>query len=837
MIINSQAFASSLKEGGKNKDSRIIYSERDEFGSRKPIDIIAANRPILILDEPQKLNGDATQNALKNFRVLFSMNFSATHVVNHNKVYSLDALDAYNQKLVKKIEVKGVDLQHIAGSDRYMYFEAIDFENKKPVARMEIFVNHANGVRRETHTIHYQDNLYETSNHVQAYKDLFVTDISAIDNKVSFSDGTLMHAGESVGDVSDDNKRRIQIRETILSHLNKEEKLFRKGIKVLSLFFIDEVAKYRVYDENGQERLGEYGRIFEEEFGNILRARGIFYDPEYIAMLKKHPVREIHSGYFSIDKKGHAVDSKEGKEDDGVVSAYDRILKHKELLIGNEDPIRFIFSHSALSEGWDNPNVFQICVLKHSGSTTRRRQEVGRGMRICVDQNGDRMDYETLGPQFHDVNLLTVIADEDYESFVKGLQSETLEVIRARIVPIDENYLCGRKIFLESGEVKLDSTQAKYVHRYLTGNWYIDIDDMPTDALKHDLMNDCLKPLPPQIESLSEGIRDLLVKATTPANVGDMYNDGRKPKIKTNKLNRNFQKKEFAKLWDEINHLYHYKVAFDSGELIGKAAAHIDEELVVAGLSYTVRTGSQRDDVTYDQIRSKDSFGKSTTKNEEVDSSAYSGVKYDLIGRLASGTGLTRKTIAEILKRITEAKFDMFRKNPEEFINKVTRLINEEKATAVIDHITYEPTGRKFDTDIFTVNRPEGEFSKAYESSKNVQDYIFTDSAIERAFAQELDGAEEVVVYAKLPDGKNGFYIPTPVGDYSPDWAIAFNRDSVRHMFFVAETKGSMSSMNLDRIEESKIKCASKLFRGLKGDVKFAKIDNYGHLLEIMRGE
>lgn len=841
MIINSQAFASSLKEGAKNKESRIIYSQRDEFASRRPIDIIAANRPILILDEPQKLNGNATQEALrKNFKVLFSMNFSATHVVHHNMVYSLDALDAYNQKLVKKIEVKGVDVKHIAGTDRYLYFESIILNGKeKPKARLELYVNHANGVRRETHVVNYQDNLYDTSNHVEAYKSLFVTDIEPLSNKISFSDGTVLHAGDSIGDVTESNKRRIQIRETILSHLHKEEKLFKRGIKVLSLFFIDEVAKYRQYDENGEPLLGEYGKIFEEEFNNIIQSRGEFYDPDYIAHLKKHPVSDIHAGYFSIDKKGHMTDgdSKKGSEESTDVSAYDRILKHKEMLLSESDPIRFIFSHSALSEGWDNPNVFQICVLKHSESTTRRRQEVGRGMRICVDQNGDRQDFDTLGPQFHDVNLLTVLADEDYESFVKGLQAETLEVLRDRLIPINVEYLTKRRIIVESGELDLESMQAKVLYRYLTRNEYLDLDDIPTDKLRDDLRAGTLAPMPLELTGLESGVKDLLLKVTDPISVKDMYADGRKPKIKTNKLNGNFKKKEFIQLWDEINHMYHYKVSFDSEELIRKAVEHIDNALNVVGLSYTVKTGTQRSNISYDQAMSKDGFGNADTHTENLDDATYSDVKYDLIGKIASGTGLTRRTIAKILYRIENKKFDMFKTNPEEFIIKVVKLINEEKATSIVDHISYEPTGQKFENDIFTVNRPEGEFAKAYESKKGVQDYIFTDSAIEKAFAQDLDGAEEVVVYAKLPDGKGGFYIPTPVGDYSPDWAIAFNKDSVRHLFFIAETKGSMSSMNLDKIEDSKIQCAAKLFKGLQGDVKFAKIDNYGNLLDIMRGE
>lgn len=844
MIINSQAFATSLKEGAKNKESRIIYSKRDEFASRRPIDIIAANRPILILDEPQKLNGNATQEALrKHFNVLFSMNFSATHVVNHNKIYSLDALDAYNQKLVKKIEVKGLDIRYISGTDPYIYFESIVLNGKeKPKARIELFVNHASGVKKETHIVGYKDNLYSTSSGsagtgIEAYKNLFVTDIDGIKNIIELSNGVVLHAGDSIGDVTELDKRRIQIRETILSHLDKENRLYKKGIKVLSLFFIDEVANYRQYDENGNPVLGEYGKVFEEEFNNILQSRGVFYDPDYIQILKKHPVGEIHAGYFSIDPKGHVINSKEkrGSDQSDDVSAYDRILKHKELLLSESDPIRFIFSHSALSEGWDNPNVFQICALKHSSSTTRRRQEVGRGMRICVDQNGDRQDFDVLGPLFHDYNLLTVVADEDYETFVKGLQTETLEDIRDRVVPIDLDFLTGRKIFEESGTFVLDAPTAKKLHNFFIASGYLDLGDMPTERLRTCLRNDDLAQLPPDLADHSSGIKKLLWEIADPASVNDMFADGRRPKIKTNRLNDNFKKKEFIKLWDEINHMYHYKVSFDSEELIRAAVGHINKELEVTGLSYTVKTGAQRNELTYEQARSKNGFDDEKTREENVDAGSYTGVKYDLIGSIASGTKLTRKTVAAILYRIDDRKFNMFKANPEEFITKTTRLINEKKATAIVDHIVYKPTEQKFDNDIFTMNRPEGEFIKAYQAKKNVQDYIFPDSDIERAFAKDLDGAEEVVVYAKLPDGKGGFYIPTPVGDYTPDWAIAFSKDKTRHIYFVAETKGSMSSMNLDKIEEAKINCATKLFEEMGNKVEFRKIDNFANLMSIIK--
>lgn len=845
MIINMQAFSSSFNEERQNEQSRIIYSVRDEFQSRRPIDIIKANRPILILDEPQKMGNDGgkkmsqTQKSLrKNFNALFSMNFSATHNSHHNQIYSLDALDAYNQKLVKKIRVKGVKINELSGSERYIYLEGIDPGRNAPTARMELFVSHSNGIREEMHVFRLQDNLYEASNHIESYKGLYITDIDGITNTVTLSDGTALSAGEGVGDIVESGRRRIQIRETILSHLDQENKLYSKGIKVLSLFFIGEVEKYRIYDENGNEQLGEYGQMFEQEFRSIIAERRMFYDPEYMESIVSTDISKIHSGYFSIDKKGRMVDSKVARGDDSSqdVSAYDLILKNKELLLSQKNPVRFIFSHSALSEGWDNPNVFQICILKHSDSTTRRRQEVGRGMRICVNQNGDRQDFDTLGPLFHDYNALTVIADEEYESFVKGLQDETILDIRHRAVPVTVEFLRGKKILAEDGEIVIETMDAKILHRYLSDNWYIDYDDMPTDKLKNDIHANKLVPLPEEISKLSPGMRQFLKRIAEPQTIRDITEDGRKPRIKTNGLNKNFQKKEFMELWNEINHLYHYKVSFDSEELIRDSVKAVNESLNVAGMSYTVTTGHQKSEITYEDAMGRSGFGDVKTSSGEIRGISYPGVKYDLVGKIASKTSLTRKTVVSILKQIENRKFDMFKINPEEFIEKVSRLINEAKSTVIVDHIEYNMTDGRFDNSIFTMNRPEGDFDKAYEAKKGIQDYVFTDSQVERRFVEDLDGAEEVIVYSKLPDGKGGFYIPTPMGEYTPDWAIAFDKDRVRHVFFVAETKGSMSTMNLTRIEENKIKCVSKLFEGSGIRVGFGTVDSYSNLLNLVRG-
>lgn len=364
MIINTQAFASSLKEDGKSKEARIIYSKRDEFGSRRPIDVIAANRPIIIMDEPQKMGGEVTQKTLEKFNPLFLLNYSATHAKQHNLVYVLDALDAYNKRLVKRIEVKGFEVKNFRGTDSYLYLESIVLSPKKPpMVRLELEIQYQKSINRETRLLGVGDNLFFVSNEMEQYRGFSIAAIDPIAATVTFTNGFAIHKGDVVGDVSEADMRRVQIRETIISHLEKEAELFSKGIKCLSLFFIDEVARYRQYDADGNEALGEYGRIFEEEYLAVLRDYRTFLDPAYLAYLDGISAHDTHRGYFSIDKKtGRAVDSttKRGSEFSDDISAYDLILKNKERLLSFDEPTRFIFSHSALREGWDNPNVFQI---------------------------------------------------------------------------------------------------------------------------------------------------------------------------------------------------------------------------------------------------------------------------------------------------------------------------------------------------------------------------------------------------------------------------------------------------------------------------------------------
>jgi len=846
MIINTQAFAASLNEDknveGRKGDAaaRIIFTARDSFGSRKPIDVIAANRPILILDEPQKMGNEkdsVTQKALRNFNPLFSLYYSATHKTSHNAVYALDALDAYNQRLVKKIQVKCCEIKNLSGTNQYLYLEDIVLSKEKPPrVRLELEVRHKNGVKRELRLLGQGDNLYYVSNEMEQYKGLTISEIDVFSGVLRFMNGTSLRKGELSGDVSDADLRRVQIRETIISHLEKERQLFKLGIKTLSLFFIDEVAKYRQYDEAGNEILGEYGRIFEEEYRALLPQYRTDLDTAYTAYLDAADAASVHRGYFSIDKKGHCVDSalKRGADVSDDISAYDLILKNKERLLAFEEPTRFIFSHSALREGWDNPNVFQICTLKHSDNSLSKRQEVGRGLRLAVNQSGNRMDESVLEGDVQKINLLTVIASDSYADFVSDLQKETVKELRERPKKATQEYFAGRTVQVDGKTTKLSETQARQIYNYLLRNDYID-DDANVTALYRETteyapVKEELKPFEAEIHRLVHAIYD-------PSQLTSLYTDGNKTKINENPLNERFYKEEFQKLWEAINHKYAYTVTFNSEELIRKAAVHMNRELFVSRLQYTVAKGIQMDQLSEGKLRDESGFyklKKDPPKNLERVSST--GICYDLLGVIAKGTALTRRTVAAILQNIGPEQFAMYRQNPEEFIAKAIRLINEQKATMTVEHICYNTVEGSYDSDIFTAGVHSVPLSEAFRAKKAIQDYVFTDGSaeksVERRFAEEMDGAEEVLIYAKLP---RSFQIPTPVGNYTPDWAIVFHEGYVKHVYFIAETKGSMSSLDLRPIEKAKIDCAKQLFETLSsGKVHYGHVSSYEELQKML---
>ena len=834
MIINSQAF------NAKGKDARRIYMKLDEFRSRRPIDIIAKTNPILIIDEPQSVEGKQTKERLKEFHPLLTLRYSATHKADsiYNMVYRLDAMEAYNKRLVKKISVKGITESGSTATEGYVYLEGINLSKADPTATIEFDFKGANGIRKKTMKVGIGFNLYDNSGNLDEYKNGFVVKfIDGRDNSVEFLNGVKIFAGDVIGNVSEDQLRRIQIRETILSHIERERELFYKGIKVLSLFFIDEVAKYKQYDEAGHPYNGIYADMFEEEYadivGNMQREIG---DEDYIRYLDAISVHETHAGYFSIDKKGKLTDSKVSDKKAGTsddIDAYDLIMKNKELLLDRDpkrSPVRFIFSHSALREGWDNPNVFQICTLKQSSSEVRKRQEVGRGLRLCVNQDGERMDANVLGNDVHTVNVLTVIASESYDSFAKGLQTELAEAVANRPVAVSADLFKGKVISdVHGNEQVVDGETAQAIYFDMVINGYVDKKGALTDKYYADKANNTVK-VAEEVADCADAVLSIVdsiynSRAMQPENARDKNVE---LQVDPEKL----AMPEFKALWQKISPKSVYVVDFDTKELVEKAISSLNRNLRVSKIFFKVESGTMNEIQSKEALLEGASFvkEKSGTYNTARRIHASSSVKYDLVGKLVAETGLTRKAVVEILAGIEKSVFDQFKDNPEEFIIKAADLINDEKATAIIQHITYNMLDDRYDTDIFTEPTIKGKLgTNAMKARRHLYDHIVYDSTNERDFATDLDTNTDVAVYVKLPDS---FYISTPVGRYNPDWAIAFYEGAVKHIYFVAETKGSMRSMQLRQIEESKIHCAREHFKAIgNGNVVYDVVDSYETLL------
>ena len=835
MIINSQAF------NANGKDARRIYMKLEEFRYRKPIDIIAKTNPILIIDEPQSVEGKQTKERLKEFNPLITLRYSATHKADsiYNMVYRLDAMEAYNKRLVKKIAVKGVSQSGTTATEGFVYLESINLSDKNPTATIS-FDYKGKTIRQVSRKVSEGFNLYDNSNGMEEYKDRYtITSIDGRDNSVQFVNGIKIYAGEVVGAVNENQLRRIQIRETILSHIERERKLFYKGIKVLSLFFIDEVAHYRKYDESGNAEKGGFAKIFEEEYNDIINHfQPEFGEEEYLKYLEAIKAEDTHAGYFSIDKKGKMIDSKvgRGKETSDDVDAYDLIMKNKELLLDRNpqrSPVRFIFSHSALREGWDNPNVFQICTLKQSASEVRKRQEVGRGLRLCVNQDGERMDAGVLGADVHNVNVLTVVASESYESFAKGLQTELAEAVADRPVKVTAALFEGKVIKdLHGNEQVIDNELASAIIFDLVKQDYIDKKHTLTDKFYEDRKNGTVK-VAEEVQDCKDDIINILdsvynSKAMQPENA---RSNNVELHIDRNKL----VMPEFKALWQKINAKSVYVVDFNTDELIKNAVNVLNAKLRINKIYFKVETGVMEQIESKEELEKGKAFIKeqNATYGSDKKITVNSSVKYDLIGKLVEATGLTRKDIVKILTGIEKPVFDQFKDNPEEFIIKAAGLINDEKATAVIQHITYDMLDEKYDTDIFTEPTMKGKLgTNVVKTKKHLYDYVLYDSANEKNFAQELDTNKDVAVYVKLP---NGFYISTPVGKYNPDWAIAFYEGSVKHIYFVAETKGSLSSLQLRDIEKAKIHCAKEHFKVISnGSVVYDVVDGYDELMNLL---
>ncbi len=845
MIINTQAFNAT------GKDARRIYMKLDGFRSRRPIDVISSVNPIVIVDEPQSVIGvsggkNITRDSIGKFNPLFYINYSATHRENFNMVYRLDAVDAYQRQLVKKITVKGISIEGTTATNGYLYLQRINvYPNKSPSATVMIEYNSKSGtgMGKKVKTFVHGDNIYDHSGEIEAYRDGYmIADINARDGYIEFTNGLKIQLGQVVGDSSEDDIRRIQIRETIMSHLEKERELFKKGIKVLSLFFIDEVAKYRYYDENGEQK-GVYVEVFEEEYKNAV---SLFFeqlpfeeDADYRSYLERDALNRIHTGYFSVDKKGHMVDSevKRGESESSDVDAYDLIMKNKERLLSTDEPVRFIFSHSALREGWDNPNVFQICTLRMSTGEIKKRQEIGRGLRLCVNKEGDRMDADVLGAQnVHDVNSLTVIANESYEEFAKALQDEFYEVIKNRPKEVAPTLFEGQVLNDDAGnEMVIDGSKAARIlvalemsglvkDGQLTDNYH----DLAPD-LRAEKVSEVLGTIDSSLTPFTDNVLQLVESVYDPSK-NPIVSDARNKAI-LNLDHEKFASKEFKNLWENINAKTYYTVSFDEEKLINSCVNSLNRNLRVSQTLVVITDGFLTT-TKQNTPEMKKLVGKQVVL-EEV---AAKNVTFDLIGEIAMPTKLTRKTVAKILQLIEPAVFKLFATNPEEFIREAIKLINEQKASTIIEHITYDKLNETWNAEeIFVDATIGGEYGKnIVDAKKHLYDKLRYDSTGEKTFGEDLDTAEIVELYVKLP---SGFYINTPMGKYNPDWAITFREGSVKHIFFVAESKGDTSDLQLREVEKSKIECARRHFSAISNEnVKFSAVSSYSELLTLVNG-
>lgn len=843
MIINTQAFNSSFDDTANNATSRIIFDRRDEFGSRRPIDVIAKTNPIMIIDEPQSVLGankkNRTRQGLRLFNPLMMLLYSATHREGdiYNMVFRLDAIDAYNRKLVKKIEVKGISQIGSTATNGFLCLEEIVIGKGNPKARLSFDTKTANGTKQVTRLVDENFDLFEQSGGLAEYRDRCI--VKRIDGRagtVELLNGTILSEGTMVGNVHEDAIRREQIRETIRSHFERERMLFQRGIKVLSLFFIDKVENYRVYGSGNSYTLGKFAEIFEREYINVVNENIDIFAPEYMQYLQSHHVSTVHAGYFSQDKKGKMTDTKESTEKgrEEALRAYDLIMKNKERLLSFDEPVRFIFSHSALKEGWDNPNVFQICTLKDSDNVTKKRQEVGRGMRLCVNKNGERQDQDVLGEHVFDTNILTVIASGSYEKFAKQLQTEIAEAVAYRPTVVTVALFEGKTFSDSEGNtIKVTTEMARKINNRLVKKDYIDDEGMLTPKYHDDKRNGTLD-YGEDLASVSSAITKVLdgvfdPKATAPSN-------GRKRRT-ANFDAEKFAHSRFKELWEQINVRSVYSVDFSSEELISKCIEQINLLLNVTEIHIQISTGALEQIRDRESLETGSAMTQGKTIRKTISEAVNQSVKYDLIGNIVRETGLTRRTIIKVLQDINPAKFMLFRVNPEEFIIKVSSIINDCKAIAVIKKITYSPTEQTFDTDLFTVDEVRGVVDDdAMMSEKSLYDLVVVDSkGTEMDFAKHLESNEDVEVYTKLP---RGFYINTPLGHYNPDWAVVFREGSVKHVYFIAETKGSMREVDLREAEKSKIECARRHFASLSNStVKYDVVQSYQDLYNIVSND
>lgn len=795
MIINIDAFRKSFVDPEKEDKANIIHRPNDRLNGYKPIEFIQETNPIVIIDEPQSVDTTPkSKEAIRSLNPLCTLRYSATHVDKYNMVYRLDAVDAYNEKLVKKIEVMSIRSEE---SFNVPYIKLLEVKERR--AKIELDVDTKGKVKRKTKTVKYGDDLYDISGEREIYRNYIIEQIDWTEGNESIEvNGHLLRIGDTIGDIDDDEIKRFQIRQTIEEHLDKELRLNPRGIKVLSLFFIDKVANYRDYDSEGNPIKGKYAIMFEEEYKKLIQK------PKYQTLFKdidiETDVEKVHNGYFAQDRKGKLKDTKGNTQADADV--YSLIMKDKERLLSFDTPLRFIFSHSALREGWDNPNVFQICTLKDSGGTyVSRRQEIGRGLRLAVNQNGERVsDYN--------VNTLTVMANESYEEFVRNLQKEVEKETGVTFGKIEKHVFANLAYIDQEKEesITLGYDLSEKLYDELRENGYIDKKDKATSRLKEDLENYSVN-LSEEFAPWRTAILKELKRITEKLPIKDAT---KKRRVKLNKAVVNSE--EFLELWEKIKYKTVYSIDFNSQELIDKAIRSIQKMKKID----KVRLISRKDAI--EKMDRLTGLETATLKEGVEDYVTIEHPLPDIITELQNRTNLTRKTIVDIL--IGCKRLDDFKNNPQKFIEEVTNIILREMKLIVRDGIKYY----KLDNEYYAVELFENEELLAYlndnaiESSKSPYDHVVYDSDIEESFAKRFESDENVKVYVKLP---NWFKIETPVGSYNPDWAAVINKDGEEKLYFVIETKGTDIEEFLRTPEIAKIEFARKHFEAIDTEVEF----------------
>ena len=811
MVINIDAFRKSFTDPSKDTKANIIHRHNDRLSGQKPIEFIASTNPIVIIDEPQSVdNTPKAQEAIKTLNPLCRLRYSATHINAYNLMYKLDSIDAYDKKLVKQIEVANVRLSESANN---AYIKLLSVKPSPRSAKIEIDINQAGKTIRKSITVRDGEDLYELSKGRDLYSGFTVNDIYIEKGKeyIEFTNGISVDIGQTIGDLDSDSIKRLQIRRTIEEHLQKEKMLNPKGIKVLSLFFIDKVANYREYDENGNPLKGKYAQWFEEEYKQVIKQR-IYEDLFNSIKDLDAEVEKVHNGYFAKDKKGVLKDSTGKNADDE--DTFNLIMKDKEKLLSFESPLRFIFSHSALKEGWDNPNVFQICTLNETNSTIKKRQEIGRGLRICVSQNGERVyGFEN--------NTLTVMANESYEEFAKSLQSEIENEEGIKFGIIEKHFFANMPIKDDEGQMHyLGYEQSEVLQNYLLDKGYINSQGRIQDSLKAALRDDMFE-VPEEFIQIEENITQAIKKVAGGLNI----KDAAKKQIVT--LDKEvFLSEDFKALWDEIKYKTTYRVNFDIEALVETCAQKIADELTFGKIKYIYSKATNK--IT----RAGVEIDIDTIVEKQSDAEVVQYQLPDIVTYLQNETKLTRKNIVDIL--IKSGKLESFKNNPQKFIDGVIAIIRKTMSIFIVDGIKYEKIGNDYyyAQECFEDKELYGYLSSnMFENRKNksVYDYTVYDSDVEKSFAKSFNESEDVKLFAKLPAW---FKINTPLGSYNPDWAVLIEKENEEKLYFVVESKGSLFTDDLRDTEEAKIKCAKKHFGAISQKTSFVQSNNFQNFSE-----